>query len=185
MAARKLLNKHSPFAIIVAIVLVIWLVGIVNAFMAYSLNRYGLYPRSVDHLLGVFTMPLLHGSFQHLMGNTFAVVVLGSLAAIGRRRQLLSLTLFVAFWCGVLVWVFGRPSFHIGLSGVIFGYWGFALANGYFERSFKAISVSLFTLFFYGAMVWQVFPLSQGVSFEGHFFGALAGIAYSYIKRRR
>ncbi len=105
-----------------------------------------------------------------------------------RRSQLIKLTIFVALVGGLLTWLFARPSFHVGLSGVIFGYWGFITINGFFERSFKSIFISLVAIVLYGGMIVGIMPTSEAVSFEGHAFGAISGIAYSYLynrKRRR
>lgn len=172
----------SSFKIIVIMLFMAWSVMIINAITATNLNAFGLLPRDFTGLIGLVTMPFLHGDWPHLIGNTFAFVILGWLASIGRRDQLLKLTLFVAIIGGILLWLFGRTSYHIGLSLVIFGYWGFVVANGWFERSFKAIMLSLFTVIFYGGMIWQVLPTSPGVSFEGHFFGVVAGVLYSYTQ---
>lgn len=169
-------------------VVIIWLVGLANWLLDYQLNRFGILPRDFRSLYGVLTTPFLHGSFNHLLNNSLAFVTLGWLASLyneNGNNLLLKLTFFVAFWGGLLTWLLARPHFHVGLSGVIFGYWGFVVVNGYFEKSLKAVFISLLAVIFYGGMVFGVLPVSSGVSFESHLFGALSGIVYSYLYRRK
>jgi len=134
-------------------------------------------------LTGILTTPFLHGGFAHLANNTFAFLTLGWLVSLydkQRVSQLVRLTAFVIIVGGLLTWLLARPSFHVGLSGVIFGYWGFITINGIFDRSIKSIFISIVAIIFYGSMALGVLP-STSVSFESHLFGALAGIVYSYL----
>ena len=164
--------------------IIIWLIGALNWLTDYQLNRFGILPRSPAHLLGILSTPFLHGGFYHLLNNSIAFISLGFLVSLyneSRRNLLIKLTLFVAFWGGLLTWILGRPHIHVGLSGVIFGYWGFLTINGLIERSAKSIFLSLLAILLYGGMVFGIFPHSPMVSFESHLFGALTGIAYSLL----
>jgi len=180
--------RISSIKILILITITIWTIGIINWLSHYQLNQYGIFPREPGALLGIIASPLLHGSFQHLLNNTVSFLILGWLVSLYNKsghNQLIKLTLFVAFWGGLLTWLLARPSFHIGLSGVIFGYWGFITINGLFEKSFKSILISIIAIFFYGGMAFGVLPSQPNISFEGHFFGALSGIVYSYLYRRK
>ncbi|MFT6389267.1 MAG: membrane associated rhomboid family serine protease, partial [Cellvibrionaceae bacterium] len=169
---------------LIAVTISIWLVATINWALDYNLNRFGLFPRKIDALIGILATPFLHGSWPHLVNNTFAFLTLGWLASLydtKRRSQLATLSLFIIVIGGLLTWTLGRPYFHIGLSGVIFGYWGFITINGLFDRSIKSIFISFIALIFYGGMVFGILPNSPSISFESHVFGAISGILYSYI----
>lgn len=181
------MTLNRPLQFLFYFIITIWLVGIANWVTGYHLNQFGILPRDPFYLFGIFTTPFLHGGFWHLFNNTIGFATLGWLVSLynGKNENLLlKLTLFVIFWGGLMTWLLARPHYHVGLSGVIFGYWGFVTVNGIFERSFKSIIISLAAFFFYGGMIFGVLPTTYTVSFEGHLFGALSGVAYSYLYRR-
>jgi len=168
---------------LITISLSIWAVSIVNWALSYQLNHFGLYPRDLTGLTGIITTPFLHSDFAHLSNNTFAFLTLGWLVSLYDKQnvsQLLRLTVFVIILGGILTWLFARPSYHVGLSGVIFGYWGFITINGIIDRTIKSIFISIIAILFYGSMVFGVLP-SASISFESHIFGAMAGMLYSYF----
>ena len=75
---------------------------------------------------------------------------------------------------------------HIGASGVIFGYLGFLMARGFFERSVSAILLSAGVIWFFHAMVWGLLPtVAAGISWEAHLFGFLGGIMSAWLLRPR
>jgi membrane associated rhomboid family serine protease len=130
-------------------------------------------------------MPLLHGNFAHLISNTVPFFALGWLILLNGIRQFFVVTAIVWLSSGVGVWLFGSPGIHIGASGVVFGYLGFLLLRGLFERSFQALTLSLLVGFFYGGLIWGVLPGQPGVSWEGHLFGLIGGVlAAKYLSRR-
>ena len=176
------------FRFLLSVTATIWLVGIINWLLDYQLNRFGILPRTPEALTGILFAPFLHGSFLHLINNTIGFFMLGWLVSLyneNNSNQLLKLTLFVAILGGLLTWILARPSFHIGLSGVIFGYWGFVSINGLFERSLKSIFISLIALLLYGSMIFGVMPITSTISFESHLLGAISGVMYSYFYRRK
>jgi membrane associated rhomboid family serine protease len=87
---------------------------------------------------------------------------------------------------GLGVWLFGSAGLHIGASGVVFGYLGFLLARGYFERNIPSILLSVIVGFLYGGAIWGVLPTQPGVSWEGHLFGFIGGvIAARFLSQRK
>ena len=77
---------------------------------------------------------------------------------------------------GLGVWAFARPAYHIGASGLIFGYFGFLVAIGLYERSISSLVIASVTLFFYGGLILGILPTDSFISWEGHLFGLCAGI---------
>ena len=141
------------------------------------LNRFGIRPRTLVGLRGILFSPFLHGNFAHLGANTIPFALLGWFVMLQETSVFWSVTLVVLLVSGLGVWLLAAPNtVHIGASGLIFGYLGFLVARGYFERSPSAIALSILALFLYGGMIWGVLPLRQGVSWEGHLFGFLGGI---------
>ena len=158
------------------LLVVMWVLEIVDAVLGGSLDQFGIRPRSTDGLVGLAASPFLHGGFEHLVSNTIPFAVLGFLTMVHGVGTFWRVSLFAALVGGLLVWLVGASnSVHIGASGVIFGYFGFLLAMGLFERSAKAILIAVLVGLGYGGLIFGVLPSQPGVSWEGHLFGFLAG----------
>ena len=163
------------------LVAVMWAVEILDQFvfragLRQTLDIYGIYPRNVVGLRGILFAPFLHGNFPHLIGNTVPFLVLGWLIMLRETSDFFWVSLVSAFVSGLGTWMFGSSAIHIGASGVVFGYLGYLLARGYFERSMTSIAMSLFVGTLYGSLLWGVLPTQMGISWEGHLFGFLGGV---------
>jgi membrane associated rhomboid family serine protease len=160
-----------------AFLALIWLVGSSNLLMlGGSLNQYGVRPRLWEGLWGVLWMPFLHGSFSHLAANSVPFAVLGWLVMLRRTSDFFVVTAVTLVVSGVGVWLTGPwLSVHIGASGLVFGYFGFLLLRGYFERSLYAILLALFVFLLYGGLIWGVLPQQNGISWQAHLFGFAGG----------
>ncbi len=167
----------SHIRILGGFVVLIWLLEIVDTFvLRQSLNQYGIIPQNIIGLRGILFAPFLHGDLPHVAANTMPFLVLGWFIMLRGLRQFYFVSFVAALATGVGTWVLGRPnSVHIGASGVIFGYLGFLLFRGYFERSFAAISLSFLAAFLYGGVIWGILPSSTGISWEGHLSGFIGG----------
>jgi len=161
---------------IVAFVACIWMAASLNAFLGLRLDTWGLYPRTLRGVPGIFLAPLLHDGLPHVLANTVPFVVLGSLVILRGVREFLELTVFVVAVGGGAVWLVGRPAYHVGASGLIMGYLGFLVARGWYERSFTSAIIAVFVVLCYGGALWGVLPGAWTVSWEMHLFGLLAGI---------
>jgi membrane associated rhomboid family serine protease len=169
---RELLLQAS---ILLGLVILMWSIEIIDQLLGGILDRFGILPRTILGLRGIVFAPLLHGGFMHLASNTVPFIVLGWLVMLRRTSDFIWVTLIVVLVSGLGTWVFGSPGFHIGASGVIFGYLGFLLLRGYFERSFFAIFLSVVVAFLYGGLLLGVLPNQPGISWEGHLFGFIGG----------
>lgn len=180
--------RSSANQVLLGTLIIIWIVALVNASLGYQLNQFGIIPRRIESLPGILAAPFLHGGMYHLINNSLSFIALGWLVSLyhkGNSGFMFKLSLFIIFWGGLCTWIFGRSSIHVGLSGVIFGYWGFLVINGLFERSFKAILISIVAIALYSGMFFGVLPSAGRISFESHLFGALAGAAFSYLYRKK
>ena len=178
-----LTNFRKSFFTMMGFVLLLWLIHIANVVLGLELVRYGVYPGEITGLKGVLFAPLIHGSFTHLFSNTLPLLVMGTAMLLGYPRS--SKFVFPAIYLGVgvLVWLFGRESFHIGASGIGFGLLTFVFVIGALRWDKRAIALSCLVFFMYGSMIWGIFPIEPGVSFESHFFGAAIGVLCVFIFR--
>ena len=162
------------------------LYGLVNRGFIYDL---AVIPRRADSLVGIFGMPFVHGSLGHLLANTWPLVVFGAILLSRGTGYFLQITAAIAVLGGLILWVVGRGEAHIGASGVICGYFGFVVVRGLYERRISSLAVALIAVFLYGgSMLFGLVP-QQGVSWEGHLTGLIAGmgvarIAFGMDKRR-
>jgi membrane associated rhomboid family serine protease len=114
----------------------------------------------------------------HLAANTVPFVVLGWLVMLRRIGDFVVVTVLSILIGGLGVWLAGSAnSIHVGASGLIFGYLGYLLARGYFERSLWAVLLGALALVLYGGVLWGVLPGQPGISWEGHLFGFVGGVA--------
>ncbi|TAD80455.1 MAG: rhomboid family intramembrane serine protease [Oscillatoriales cyanobacterium] len=178
---------QSHVAILGGCVALFWMIEIVDVFVFRgALNSYGVRPRNLDGLQGILLMPFLHGSFAHLAANTVPFVTLGWLIMLREVSDFFVVSGVTMLVSGLGVWLTGAPnSVHIGASGLIFGYFGFLLLRGYFERSFTSILLSLIVGFFYGSLIWGVLPSQPGVSWQAHFFGFVGGVLTAQLLGRQ
>ncbi|MBD1917613.1 MULTISPECIES: rhomboid family intramembrane serine protease [Cyanophyceae] len=141
------------------------------------LNKLSIAPRSLDGLPGIAVAPLLHGDFGHLAANSGPLVILGTVILLQGLEVLGLVTVFCWVFSGVGIWLLGRPGTrHLGASGVVFGYLGYLLLRGYFERSPGAIAAAVIVGLLYGSALWGLLPLQRGKSWVGHGMGFLGGV---------
>ncbi len=169
-------------------VLLLWVIEIADWLIFHgSLDALGIRPRTLAGLWGIPLAPFLHGSFQHLIANTVPFLVLGWLILSTRKLQnFLNISVIIVLISGLGTWIIGPSrSVHLGASGLIFGYFGFLLLVGYFERSVKSILLAFVVFLFYGSLIWGVLPIAAGVSWQAHLFGFIGGAIAAYITGRQ
>lgn len=148
------------------------------------MDGYGIEPRTVNGLLGIVLAPFLHGGIPHLAANTVAFWLLGILTTSRKIADFWAVFMTSALVGGLGTWISGRPgTVHIGASGVIFGFLGFLMGRGFFERRPRAVLLSAGVTVVFGGMLESATPAvaGQGVSWEGHFFGWLGGLLVAWI----
>lgn len=160
--------------------LLLWTIKIFEIVENINLSWYGLYPRTFHGLLGIITSPLLHGDFSHLLSNTLPLFILGSVMFYFYRPIAFKIFFWVYFITGIWVWAAARDAYHIGASGLIYGFVSFLFFSGVFRKDTRLLSISLFVIFLYGSTVWGMLPLKEGISWESHLLGALAGLITAY-----
>jgi membrane associated rhomboid family serine protease len=161
--------------IVFYLIAIIWLIEIVNLLTGHAFYVWGILPRNVDGLPGIIIHPFIHGSLQHTILNSLPLLVLGSFVALEGRAAFVKTTIFIVLVGGLLLWLMGRSSYHVGASLLIFGYFGFILSKAFYTKTISSILVAIVTIFLYGGIVYGLVPLDNQVSWEGHLFGLIAG----------
>jgi membrane associated rhomboid family serine protease len=170
-----------------AFLIFIWTIFIVQEHWHHNFTSFGVLPREISGLLGVVTSIFVHGDWDHLLSNSLPLLILGMLLFYFYKK--IAKTVFFWTWIvsGLWLWVGGRnhpnyPVYHIGASTLIYGLATFLFFSGVFRKHLSLMGVSALVVFLYGSIMWGIFPLKPEVSWEGHLFGALAGVlvAFSY-----
>jgi membrane associated rhomboid family serine protease len=165
-------------------VAILWGIRLFEEVSGYKLFWYGLYPRTIHGLIGIATAPLIHGDFSHLLSNTLPLIILGSMMFYFYRPIAFQVFFWVYLMTGIWVWAAARDSYHIGASGILYGFLCFLFFSGIFRKNPQLMALSLFVTVLYGSMVWGIFPIKSGVSWESHLLGSLAGIITAYNFRK-
>ena len=166
-----------PFLLVFSLWFVYW----VELRFALNFNDYGVRPRSFIGLRGVLFSPFIHSGVEHLYNNSIPLFVL--LSALFYFYK--NIRFKILFWgfvgTGILTWIIGRESYHIGASGIVYLLTSFLFFKGIWSRNFRLIALSLIVVFLYGSMVWGIFPQKEHISWEGHLSGMLVGLLLALI----
>ncbi|WP_339541186.1 rhomboid family intramembrane serine protease [Pseudomonas sp. RA_5y_Pfl1_P24] len=168
------MDALKGFKIIAGLALLMVALQLLNAATGYSLMAFGLVPRTLYGLPGILTSPFLHASFAHLSANLIAFLILGTLVILEGFNRFISVSAIIILLGGLLVWLFGFAGVHVGASGWVFGLLAYLLSRAWFHRSWSNLIIAGVVALLYGGLIFGFLP-RQGVSFEGHLFGAFAG----------
>ena len=158
------------------ILLIIWLIKIYEVLFGVSFYDLGIYPRSLHGLIGILTAPLIHGDFNHIYFNSIYWLILSTAFFYFFPERAYRYFVVAYFLPGILVWLFARPSFHIGLSGVIYALVSFLFFVNLLNKDFRMMSVSLIIIFLFSGMIAGIFPKDIHISWESHLAGVLTGM---------
>jgi membrane associated rhomboid family serine protease len=172
------------FVLSASFALFLWLVKIVETMTGFDAIQYGIHPGRIDGLLGILAAPFIHGSSTHLLSNTLPIVILGTTLLYGYPRAARIVIPVLFLGAGLGVWLFARPSYHVGASGLTFGMMFFVFTIGVLRWDRRAIGLALVVFFLYGGMVWGLFPGDPAISYESHIAGAGTGVALAFLLRR-
>ena len=176
--------KQSLF-ITAAFVTLLFAIELLDRGLHLQLHRFGVYPLDPAGLRGILFAPLIHGSWYHLVSNSFALLVLGTTLLYGYPRAAKPVLALVYIGSGIGVWLFARHSYHFGASGLTHGMMFFIFTTGILRRDKLSVALSLIVFLLYGNMVWSIFPQEPGISYESHFFGAVSGVVAAFLFRDR
>jgi membrane associated rhomboid family serine protease len=169
----------TPFLFVIFLWTVFWL----DYRYDWEIFHLGIYPRHLKGLIGVILSPIIHGSLSHLGSNSLPIIVLGS--ALFYFYPKLAYRIVIMSWLGsgLLTWIIARESYHIGASGLIYALAAFIFLSGVLKRNTNLLALSLLVAFLYGSLVWGVIPHDEGVSWEAHLTGGIAGFILAWRYR--
>ena len=187
-SVARVLPPHPVVAalIMLAFTALLYVIELVDQLTGESLDSEGIVSRSLSGLGGIIWAPLLHGGWPHLLANTVPFLVFGFLAMAGGIAQWFAVTATIWVLSGVGVWLVGPSNTStIGASGLIFGWLVFLLVRGFYARSGKQVLLAVVLFLIWGGVLWGVLPGDPDISWQGHLFGALAGLLAAWLVTRR
>ena len=168
-------NISTSIIVPARLVMLMWAILLFEYTYKTDFALYGIMPRTIRGLVGIVTAPMLHGSLQHLASNTVPMLFLGTMLYMFYDKIANRVFIQCYFITGILVWIFARPAFHIGASGLIYGLASFFIFFGLFRKDFKSLVLSLVIMIIYGGLFYGVFPSTTAVSWESHLLGGVVG----------
>jgi membrane associated rhomboid family serine protease len=172
----KPLSNNQHIRLVLVVFVMFSAIEIINLFTGRMLSQLGTIPRYVPGLKGIILGPFVHGSLQHYFSNIIPLCIFTYLLLQYGLKRYLQVTLWIMVTSGLLVWLFARPATHIGVSGVVYGYFGYLVLAGFLSGKFKLIIISVLVAFFYGGLIFGILPSSPFVSWESHLFGFITGL---------
>jgi membrane associated rhomboid family serine protease len=168
---------QESLVIPVRFIFIIWAAFAISLILPFDLAVLGIYPRSFQGMIGILLAPMIHGSLLHLLSNSLPLLFLGVVLFLFYDRIARRVFFQCYFFTNILVWIFARPSLHIGASGLVYGIAAFLIFFGIFRKDIKSIMISIIIIILYGGLVYGIFPNQPGVSWESHLLGALVGLS--------
>ncbi len=179
--------KFRPTVIYVPLIaiFIIWFVYFIEINFGFNFNKYGVYPKSLIGLRGILFSPFIHSNTTHLFNNSVPLLVMLGCLYYFYHKIATKILFWGILFSGLLTWVIGRPSYHIGASGVIYLLVSFIFFSGIFRKYFRLIALSLIVVFLYGSMIWYIFPMGGKISWEGHLSGFIVGFIFAFLFRKK
>lgn len=157
-----------------------------------------LYP---DGLSGILFSPFLHGSLEHIFGNSVPIAIL--LFLLYQFYPTIATKTLLTGWisAGLLVWLLppidiltGQWDYKciIGASGIVYVLAFFLFFSGIFRRERTLLTISLLVALYYGSLIWGMIPeemfgqLSEPskISWQSHLAGGIVGGLLAFIFRK-
>ncbi|MFJ8924802.1 rhomboid family intramembrane serine protease [Streptomyces sp. NPDC102415] len=172
-------------AVMLAWIALLWLLEGIDMATGNALDTYGVSPREPAELADIVPSAFLHSGWEHVASNSVPLLVLGFIAALAGIRRFAAVVLVVIVTSGLGVWLTAPPhTVTLGASGVVFGLFGYLLVRGFVDRRPLDIVVGVLIAAVYGSLLWGVLPTDSGISWQGHLFGLIGGVAAAFFFRR-
>ena len=135
------------------LIFILYILKIMEVGMDWDFSRLGVYPMEKRGLTGILTHPLIHSGFSHLLANTIPLFFLSWCLFYFYRG--IAGKIFILIWLGsgLLTFLIGKPGWHIGASGLIYGFAFFLFFSGILRKYVPLIAISLLVTFLYGGIM--------------------------------
>jgi membrane associated rhomboid family serine protease len=185
-AEVALAQARNALFVMVGFLALIWLIQIVNWADHYQLTiDYGIRPRDVGSLPDLFSAPFLHVSWTHIEGNSGPLFIFGFLAAYRGIRKFVGVTVLVILTSGLAAWLTEAPNtVGVGASGVVFGYFGYIMVRGFFDRHMIDIVIGAVMALCFAYQFTVLLP-HAGIGWQAHIGGLVGGVLAGWIFRDR
>src|SRR4051812_24177932 len=175
-------DRQQALLVVAGMAGLMWVLEVFDQVTNANLDQYGIKPHEADGLVGIVTAPFLHSGFGHLIGNTIPFLVLGATIALSGLARVGFATLIIAVVGGLGVWLVAPTGTdHIGASGIVFGYASYLIARGVFSRNLLHLGVGVLVIGVYGTTLLFGLAPRDGISWQGHLFGAIGGVAAARV----
>jgi len=179
---KEIFNFLYKIRFPITLLILLWVIEGVDNVLGLNLHVLGIYPREWSGFPGIFTSPFIHSTWGHLASNSMPILVLTSIMVLFYSKVATQSLISIMIGTGIMVWLFARPSYHIGASGVVYGLVAFVFWTGVFKKNMKSIVLALIVLTLYSGSVESMFPnVEKNISWESHLFGAMIGLVTAFV----
>ena len=176
---------HDVLIYPLALVLLIWIVYWIEIKFNLDFTTYGIYPQKIEGLRGIIFSTFIHSGIKHLFNNSVPLLMLSMALFYFYHHISKPVILWGILLTGLFTWLIGRPSYHIGASGLVYVLASFLFFKGIFSKYYRLIALSLSVVFVYGSLVWGLFPGKVGMSWEGHLSGFVVGFGLALVYKTK
>ena len=167
-------------------VFTIWFVKGFEHIYDTNFRQFGIVSWDFKSISGIFTFPLIHADFNHLINNSYPILILGGIISQVYKTISTKVFLYSFLLSGTILWFIGNQNTNvIGASGVVYALASFVLISGFIKKQPRLSILSFFVIFMYGSFFWGMLPMPNKVSWEGHLSGFIAGIIIAFLYRKK
>ena len=185
-AETVLAGARKALFVMTGVLILLWALQLANYADGYHLTlSYGIRPRDLTSLPNILTAPFLHFSWSHIEGNSGPLFIFGFLAAYRGIVKFFAVTVIVVLTSGLAAWFFEAPhTVGAGASGVVFGYFGYIIVRGLFDRHAIDVLVGAVMALCFAYQFAVLLP-QHGIGWQAHVGGLVGGIASGWLLRER
>ena len=185
-AESVLAEARRALFVMAGFLAILWIIQLANAADSDRLSaEYGIRPHQLSSLPDILTSPFLHLSWTHIEGNSGPLFIFGFLAAYRGVVRFLGLTALIIVVSGLVYWSTASVhSYGVGASGVVFGYLGYILVRGIFDRHAIDLLIGAVMALCFAYQFTVLLP-HAGIGWQDHIGGLVAGVLGGWIFRDR
>jgi membrane associated rhomboid family serine protease len=183
---NKLSHIINLLFIPILFVIAIWFVKGFELIYETHFYEYGIKSLDINRISGIFSFPFIHADFNHLINNTYPIIILGGIISSVYKDISNRVFLFSYLLSGTILWFIGNPEENvIGASGIVYALASFVLVSGFIKKQPRLSILSFLVIFIYGSIFWGMLPMPNKISWEGHLSGFIAGILIAIYFRNK